>query len=137
MSPMAKREYLAAMRRRYRYARGRREKTRFLDEICATTGYDRKYVIRALSGRRKSGRKGRGQRGRKTVYGTQLVAPLKKIWLTANLPCGKRLKAMIPLWLPGYERLYGELEGEVRDKLVKMSSSTMVSVTIGVPSKSD
>lgn len=122
---MAKREYLTAMRRRYRGIQGRKEKTRILDEICTTTGYDRKYVLRTLSGRWKPGRKGRGRRGRKTVYGSHLVAPLKKIWLAANLPCGKRLKAMIPLWLPSYERLYGGLEDEARDKLVKMSSSTI------------
>jgi hypothetical protein len=123
---MAKREYLDAMRRRYRQATGRKEKTEILDEICATTEYDRKYVLRFLSKGRKRGRPSTGrQRGRWRQYGPEVLGPLKKIWLTANLPCSKRLKAMIPHWLPSYESLFGQLADDVREKLVRISPATI------------
>lgn len=126
MSPMAKREYLDAMRRRYREASERKQKTLLLDEICATTGFNRKYVLRFLSKGRKRGRKSSGsRRGRRTVYGPEILKPLKKIWLTANLPCSKRLKSIIPLWLPSYESLFGSLTVEVREKLLSISPSTI------------
>jgi hypothetical protein len=53
------------------------------------------------------------------------LRPLKKIWLAANLPCAKRLKAMIPLWLPGYEALHGPLPAELRLKLLSISASSI------------
>lgn len=113
------------MRRRYAGAEGRKEKSKILDEICATTGYDRKYVIRAMRRRSSATTPGRSRRGRKRTYGREVLAPLKKIWLAANLPCGKRLEPMMPLWLPGYEALHGELDAEVRRKLLSMSPSTI------------
>ncbi len=49
----------------------------------------------------------------------------KKIWLTANLPCSKRLKVVLPLWLPGYVQEYGDLSAEVTEALIDMSPATM------------
>lgn len=123
---MAKREYLKSMRQRYRRARTRLERMRLLDEICATCGYHRKYAIRAL-GRRRAVTDGSGaKRGPKPIYvGKELVRPLKIIWLNANLPCSKRLKAIVPLWLPGYEAEFGELSSEVRRKLLGISATTL------------
>ncbi|MEM6731870.1 MAG: integrase [Myxococcota bacterium] len=112
------------MRRRYRLASKRSEKSGILDEICATTGYDRKYAIRAM--RPPTGAKGRAKRGRKPRYRDPAVLkPLKKIWVTANLPCSKRLKAMIPEWLPHYESLYGPLDADVRQKLLDISPASI------------
>jgi len=49
-------------------------------------------------------------------YGeTEKPAP-KAIWLSAEQPCGKRLKAAVPLWLPDYEREQGQLEAELRGR---------------------
>ena len=50
---------------------------------------------------------------------------LKAIWLADKQPCGKRLQAAVPLWLPDYEREQGMLEEAVREKLLKMSAATM------------
>jgi hypothetical protein len=50
---------------------------------------------------------------------------LKEIWLAAEQPCGKRLKAAVPIWLPHFERERGELGQEVRSQLMSMSASTM------------
>lgn len=126
MSPRAKREYLETMRVRYLKASARIEKTRILDEICATTGYDRKYVIRFLAMPRKKGRPRKARRGRKPRYNDpKLHKPMREIWRAANLPCSKRFKAMIPIWLPSYESMYGALENETRSKLLSMSAATI------------
>ncbi|MEO0592532.1 MAG: integrase [Myxococcota bacterium] len=121
---MAKREYLTAMRRRYRKAGGRADKSRILDEICATTGYNRKHAIRSM---REPPRQTRSAtRGRRPLYRDPvLLKALKAIWMTGNLPCSKRLKAMIPIWLPHYEQLHGELDVEIRDKLLAISPASI------------
>ncbi|NIS68760.1 MAG: integrase, partial [Proteobacteria bacterium] len=54
-----------------------------------------------------------------------LLKPLKRIWLASNLPCSKRLKALMPLWLPGYVELYGHLSAETLRALVRISPATM------------
>jgi hypothetical protein len=123
---MAKREYLEGMRRRYRKARSRREKTQLLDEICTTCGYHRKHALRALRSRAVRLPISAGKRGPKAAYaGTEIVRPLRIIWLHANLPCSKRLKALLPVWLRGYEAEFGELPAEVRNKLLSISASTI------------
>jgi hypothetical protein len=50
---------------------------------------------------------------------------MKRIWLTANLPCSKRLKAVLPLWLPGYTQQYGSLPEEVTNALLAISPSSI------------
>ncbi len=50
---------------------------------------------------------------------------MKKIWLSANLPCSKRLKAVLPLWLPGYVQEYGGLPTEVTEALIAISPATI------------
>jgi len=47
MSPQSKREYLLSIWLRYQKA-NRKEKTKILDELCATCHYNRKYAIRRL-----------------------------------------------------------------------------------------
>ncbi|MEO1582920.1 MAG: integrase, partial [Pseudomonadota bacterium] len=121
---MAKREYLAAMRRRYRCTEKRAEKSRILDEICATTGYDRKHAIRSMGEPRR--RPSSSRPGRRPIYrDPSLLKALKAIWMTGNLPCSKRLKAMLPIWLPHYEQSYGSLDEGVREKLLAISPASI------------
>jgi hypothetical protein len=47
------------------------------------------------------------------------------MWLAAYQPCGKRLKAMLGLWLPHWERRHGALDSPVRQSLLAMSASTL------------
>lgn len=122
---MAKREYLQAMRERYLGAKTRAQKSRLLDEICATTGYDRKYVTRQLAKRRR-GRPARSKRGRRSIYQDPLLLePLRAIWKASNYPCSKRLKAMISIWLPKYEAMFGQLGESEREKLFDISAATI------------
>jgi len=45
--------------------------------------------------------------------------------MVSSLPCSKRLKAILPLWLPGYEALYDLLSTEVREALISISPATI------------
>jgi hypothetical protein len=101
MSTTSKREYLNSIRTRYQTS-PKAVKTMILDEFCRVCEYDRKYAIRLLHpkpyhfvGLVKS------KSGRVATYShPEILAFLKRLWIASNLACGKRLKAMIPLWLP-------------------------------------
>jgi len=53
------------------------------------------------------------------------MKPLKRIWLSANLPCSKRLKAILPLWLPSYEKEFGKLPHDSITALHAISAATI------------
>lgn len=124
MSSKSKREYLEAIYQRYRKA-SRRQKALILDEFCTTCGYHRKHAIRLLRKFTRFRYPVKQKRGRKPFYNnTSLLKPLKKIWLSANLPCSKRLKAILPLWLPSYIQEYGDLPLLVTEALNSISPAT-------------
>jgi hypothetical protein len=123
---MAKSEYVSEIYKRYKKARSRAEKSRLLDEICATCGVHRKHALRLLRRHRDPQRARPRKRGRPSRYrSAELLRALRKIWLAANLPCSKRLKAILPLWLPGYEKVEEPLAADVREKLLALSPATI------------
>lgn len=125
MSPRSKREYLAAIVKRYRTA-SRTLKTVILNEFCSTCGYHRKHALRLLRTFKRFTQKPPAKRGRKPIYdAATLLVPLKRIWKTANLPCSKRLKAIIPLWLPGYVKTYGPISQQTAGALLRISPPTI------------
>ena len=101
MRPNEKHEYLEAIRSRYHRA-GKLEKKTILDEFCLVCEYNRKYAIRVLKNDSPKVHKLRRERpGRPSKYHDPVIFDvLQKIWLVMNLPCSKRLKAALPLWLP-------------------------------------
>jgi hypothetical protein len=123
MSNEAKREYLDAIRERYRVA-SKPTKIIILDEFCSTCGYHRKYAIRLLNTRPNSqSERDRQRPGRRPKYQRpDLVNVLLTLWKAGNLPCGKRLKAMIPLWLPHYGK---PLEDELKLLLTSVAPATI------------
>lgn len=118
MSLRSKREYLGRIYGRYQRA-GREHKSRILDEFCEVCGYQRKFALRLLH------RPLRGKRrrpGPKPTYDRQrLLPPLKEIWLLAEQPCGKLLKASLPLWLP----FFPKLQPAVSKELLAISAATL------------
>jgi hypothetical protein len=125
MSPRSKREYTEAVHKRYKKA-SRKEKKVILDEFCATTGYHRKYAIVLLKGFKRFVKPKKKRRGRKPRYQKDtILKPLKEIWRAANLPCSKRMKAIIPLWLPWYVREFGDLAEGVMTALLTISPATI------------
>jgi hypothetical protein len=93
---------VAQLRDRYLRA-SRSEKGRLLTEAVTVTGYHRKAIIRAW--RRPAERPARGpRRGRPTRYDATVVRALGAIWAAAGYPWSRRLKALLPTWLPWARR---------------------------------
>ena len=125
MSPRSKREYREAVYLRYKNAT-RREKTAILNEFCATCGCHRKHAIRVLKRFKRFTKPKTKTRGKPPIYQNEAIGkPLKEIWLKANLPCSKRLKVILPLWLPGYVELFGQLPADVTSALLRISPPTI------------
>jgi len=124
MSEKSREEVLQTMRERYA-GRGRKGRSKLIDEFCELCGYERKYAIKLLRGqRRKFGVKA-NKAGSKPKYGEDERAVLKPIWLAAEQPCGKRLKAALSLWLPYYEAEYDGIEDGLRERLLSLSAATI------------
>ena len=125
MSPKSTKEYLRIVQRRYKNA-SKKEKSTILNEVCQNLGYHRKHAIRVLHAFRYFTKPKPKRKGRKSRYNKpSIIKPLKKIWLCANLPCSKRLKAIIPLWLPGYMASHGKLNSEVISALLDISATSI------------
>jgi len=125
MSPRSKKEYIEAIFLRYKKA-PYHQRTIILDEFCATCGYHRKHAIRLLRSFKRFVKPKVRKRGRSPVYQRDLILkPLKQIWLAANLPCSKRLKAILPFWLPGYVQSFGHLPSEISQALLSISAATI------------
>ncbi len=125
MSPEARMECVESIYLRYKRAT-RKEKTLILDEFCATCGYHRKHAIRVLKNYKRFTKPKPKKRGAPSVYNKpSITEPLKRIWLAANLPCSKRLKVIISLWMPGYAKEYGALSLDVIKALYRISPPTI------------
>lgn len=125
MSPGAKMEYLESIYVRYKRAK-RKEKSVILDEFCLNCDYHRKHAIRVLNNFKRFTKPKPKRRGKPSVYNKSFVLePLKRIWLTANLPCSKRLKVILPLWLPSYAEEFGGLSLQAVKALFKISAPTI------------
>ena len=120
----AKLEYLQTIRPRYRSA-SKKEKARILDEFCMNCGYNRKYAIRILnSNSTVNSPINLARRGRAKIYQEDLILTvLTDIWKLTNLPCSKRLKAILPIWLPFYDKKH--IPKDVYDKLLTISAATI------------
>jgi len=119
MSQELKQEWLPKLRARY-LGRGREGKSRMLDELCEDYEYERKYAIKLLGGSLPAP-SGRVRPGPERGY--EIIEPVvKRIWLQAEQPCGKRLVPILRQWLPYYEKRFETLSGRQR-KLVRQVSA--------------
>ena len=123
MSNTSKRQYLETIRDRYRSG-PKGAKTMILAEFCRVCGYNRKYAIRLLNAKSPSASSdGRHRAGRKPIYHEpEVMEFLKRLWIASNLACSKRLKAMIPLWLPHDT---SALSGQTKRLLLRISAPTI------------
>src|SRR5215471_19823282 len=127
MSKETKEQVLVRLRRRYAGA-GCEYKRKLLDQAVELLGYHRKAAIRAL---RREARSDEALAvnvvlGRpKTYLPATLVPILKPIWLTAFQPCGSRLHALLPEWLPAYQTDHRRIDSDVRQCLLSASARTL------------
>lgn len=122
MTQQAKAEIVKHYRKQYKRA-SKGEKSRILDIIVESTGYDRKYLIHALNEDVAVPKK--ISRDRMSRY-EPIVEPLEKIWAISNLLCGKRLKPFIPDLIDSL-KAHNEIKltDEEEELLCSISSATI------------
>lgn len=127
MSKETKEQVLSRLRRRYVMA-GAQHKSKLLDQAVELLGYHRKAAIRAL---REPQPKVLNSRvnvvlGRPKTYHPESLLPiLKPIWFSAFQPCGSRLHALLPEWLPAYELDHHRIAPDLRQCLLAASARTL------------
>jgi hypothetical protein len=125
MSESTRKEVLQSLRSKYVKA-GPEYRQQLLDQAVDLLSCHRKSAIRALNRRPQPQVKSSKMAGRPVIYDSALLLPvLKRIWLAGQQPCGKRLVAMIPDWLPAYEAYHQSVTAPVREQLLKASSATL------------
>lgn len=131
MSKQSREDYYKTVVRRYRNS-DKKTKTQVLDEFCEVCGYNRKYAIRKLNTRKRCNR--RERLGRPKQYKDPiLLRVLFDLWEKQNLPCSRRLKAAMPLWLPFYEKR--PLSDYIQNQLLVMSPATIDRLMIKIRKK--
>jgi hypothetical protein len=103
----------------------KREKSRILDELCATTGWHRNHARKAL----KSALQPKivtPRSPRPVTYGDDVIAALVLCWTVLGMPAGKRLAPMLGE-LVGVLRHFRELtiDEDTAELLVSMSAATI------------
>jgi hypothetical protein len=127
MSKETKDQVLSRLRGRYASA-GATHKSKLLDQAVELLGYHRKAAIRAL---RQAQFKQLPCRvnlvlGRPRTYEPERLVPiLKPIWFSAFQPCGSRLHALLPEWLPAYELDHRRIDPDLRQCLLQASARTL------------
>jgi len=122
MSLETRREVMIKLRARYRGA-GFKYRVKLIDQAVQLFGYHRKSAIRFLGA---APRVPRPRPGRPCKYDWEAMLPaLKAIWLCGQQPCGKRLAAMMPDWIPGYEAYHRSLSAPLKEQLFSASSATL------------
>ena len=133
ISKESKQELTNAIRQRYAKA-PKKDKTRIIDEFVELTGYHRKYAIRVLNLNDKptAGERPVGRR----VYDEAVKEALIVLWEASDRICGKRLKAVLPVFIETMERNgHLDLDPEVRSRLLQMSASTIDRLLVPVRAK--
>ena len=88
---------------------------RILDDVCETTGYERKYVNRLLTGSRKF----REHEGRGKTYGDEVAEVLKRVWREAGCPCLPYFKAEVDRWVEEYATQVAHIRAQLRGNRIR------------------
>jgi len=111
------------IKKRYQSA-NKTDKGKILDELIATTGYNRSYARRLFNNRLRVGRK--KKHTRTGIYDQSVVTALKTIWIASDNICSKRLKPFLPEILRFLEKNHEiKIDNETRPKLIRLSCSTI------------
>lgn len=127
MSNTSKQQYLESCRARYP-SRNKAGKSKMIDEVSDTLGWNRKHTIKALNGQVSLG-KAANKRGSKPTYTENVIKPIIYIWRKSEQPCSARLKHTLPLWLPSYEEHFGKLDQEIKRKVLNCSPRQLDRIT--------
>lgn len=125
LSKQTKDQVLSQLRRHYLRA-GREYQRQLIAQAVELLGYHRKAAIRALRAQPKAPAAPSLLLGRPIEYDPDVLLPiLKPIWFAAFQPCGSRLVALLPDWIPAYEQDHRRLDSAVRESLLAVSARTL------------
>ncbi len=127
MSHKTRKEVLLRLQCSYKRA-GTKYKSRLVDQVVELFGYHRKAALRALKNkpRKKENDFQVCIIGRPKEYQREALLPvLKKIWFAAFQPCGRRLAALLPEWVPAYEMEYKKIDEGIKESLLGASARTL------------
>lgn len=123
MSSISRKEYLREVRRLYKQAKTKRDKSELISNVVDITGMHRKAAIRVLRNKPVRYKKPSGP---KIVYGQVFHKALLVCWSAENYICAERLQPFLPELVPKLEAL-GELrlEDDTRQLLMSASIATV------------
>lgn len=131
MSKQSREDYYKTVVKRYSRS-NKKTKSQILNEFCDICGYNRKYAIRKLNTKKRKSK--RRQIGRPKQYKNPLILKvLYDLWVAQNLPCSRRLKASLPLWLPFYNKR--KLSFDIKEQLLQISPATIDRLLIKLRNK--
>jgi len=138
LSMQEKKALTREISKRYQKAQ-KKEKSKILDELVKTTGYNRKYALHILANWGKTstirlpgkavklkaspGTRKKGG-GRKPIYTDEFVTTLRDIWVFFWYRCGKILAPFIREQINYLEKPF-RITPEVRELLLKISPATI------------
>jgi len=104
----------------------KKEKSKILDEICSFIGISRKGAIKKFKRLQLRSNDWKDKRGRKRIYGNDVIAGLKDVWEIGNEVCGELLYPVIPEYIEILQRdKMWKHSSEVTEKLLKMSEGSV------------
>lgn len=118
---------MVRLRHRYRSA-GRKHKSKLIAEAVELFGYHPKAAIRALKASPAGKAKGKAPAwiGRPREFSPEKLLPvLKPIWFASLQPCGRRLRALLPEWLPAYETDHRRIDSDLKASLLLANARTL------------
>jgi hypothetical protein len=111
-----------AIATRYKRA-GKPDKSKILDELCATTGWHRNHARKALAAALRPTVVRSARRPRPAVYGPDVLLTLRLCWAVLAAPTGKRLAPVMTelvstLWRFGeLDHLWPDSEDRTREAI--------------------
>lgn len=128
MDMASRNQYLKALIEERGYLlQPKKDKSRLLDEFCATTGMARKYVVSKIrSGNYVGSKESQPRKRRARQYDNELVAHLVNLWKLFDHPCGQRMKSILHAEVPRLIALRElSCSREIQEKLRKISPRTI------------
>lgn len=102
------------------------EKGRILDAVCSITGIHRKAAIRRLNTLQFRSHCWRSRRGRKRVYGNNLISLIRELWDASGRICAERLHPIMPEYIRVLKRdEMWQYDEERTALLLRMSLGTL------------
>jgi len=96
MDMKSRNQYLKSLIEKRGYLlKSKKEKGQLLDEFCANTGMNRKYVISKIRSGQYLEPRTEQKRNKRSTYINETIQELKRLWRIFDHPCGQRLASIL------------------------------------------